>query len=147
MNNAAYGKTMEISRNRVDIRVVKKKRDYLKQTSKPSSLTQKTSENDLVVIHKLKKTFTIKKLPCAGRCILDLSKLPMYKFQMIIAKINMAINQNYYSQILATQHTKTHEITTHKQHIFVGIKRCLILVIILLSQNITIIQTHQLLVK
>ena len=36
MNNAVYGKTMENRRNRIDVRLVSNRKDYLKWTSKPS---------------------------------------------------------------------------------------------------------------
>ena len=36
MNYDVYGKTMGNLRNRIDIRVVSNKKDYLKWTSKPS---------------------------------------------------------------------------------------------------------------
>ena len=35
MNNSTYGKTMENRRNRIDIRLVNNKKDYLECTSKP----------------------------------------------------------------------------------------------------------------
>ena len=54
MNNAVYGKTMENLINRIDIRLVSNKKDYLKWTSKPSYLSHKIFYNDLVVIHKTK---------------------------------------------------------------------------------------------
>ena len=36
MNNAVYGKTMENFRNRIDVKLVSNKKDYLKWASKPS---------------------------------------------------------------------------------------------------------------
>ena len=38
MNNVIYGKTMENLRNRIDLRHISNKKDYLKWTSKPSKL-------------------------------------------------------------------------------------------------------------
>ena len=40
MRNAVYSKVMENLRNRVDIRLVNNKIDYLKQTSKPDSIAK-----------------------------------------------------------------------------------------------------------
>ena len=41
MNNAIYGKTRENLRNRIDVRLVNNKKDYLKCTSKPSYMIHK----------------------------------------------------------------------------------------------------------
>ena len=40
MNNAAYGKTME-KINKIDVKLVNNKKDYLKWTSKVSYMSQK----------------------------------------------------------------------------------------------------------
>ena len=50
MNNAVYEKTMENLRNRIDVKLVSNKKDYLKWTSKPSCMSHKIFDNDLVVI-------------------------------------------------------------------------------------------------
>ena len=52
MNNTVYGKTMESLRSRINVRLASNKKDYLKWTSKPSSISQKIFDNDLVTIHK-----------------------------------------------------------------------------------------------
>ena len=36
MNNTVYGKKMKNLRNRIDVKLVSNKKDYLKQTFKPS---------------------------------------------------------------------------------------------------------------
>ena len=41
MSNAAYGKTMENVRNRIDIRIISNDKDYLKWISKPSYMSKK----------------------------------------------------------------------------------------------------------
>ena len=41
MNNAVYGKIMEIRRSRIDVILLSSKKDYLKCTSKPSYMSQK----------------------------------------------------------------------------------------------------------
>ena len=54
MNNAIYGKTMENLRNRIDVKLVSNKKEYLKWTSKPSYMSHKILDIELVVIHKNK---------------------------------------------------------------------------------------------
>ena len=61
MNNAVYGKTMENLRNRIDVKLVSNKKDYLKWTSKPSYMTHKIFDNDLVAIRKNKAALTLNK--------------------------------------------------------------------------------------
>ena len=51
-----------------------------KWTSKPSYISHKIFDNDLVTIRKSKVTLTPNKPAYVGMCILDLSKLLMYKF-------------------------------------------------------------------
>ena len=75
---------MENLRNRIDLKLVNNVKDYLKRTSKPSYMSHKRFDNNLVVI----PTYI-------GMCILELSKVLMCKL-----KINMATNRNCYSQIL-----------------------------------------------
>ena len=52
MNKAVYGETMENVRNRIDLKIGSNKKDYLKWTSKPSYMSRKIFDNDLVEIHK-----------------------------------------------------------------------------------------------
>ena len=40
-NNVVYGKTMENVRNRIDLKPVSNKKDYLKWASKPSYMSHK----------------------------------------------------------------------------------------------------------
>ena len=61
MNNAVYGKTMESLRNRIDVKLLSSKKYYLKWTSKPSYMSHKIFENDLVAISKNKVTLTLDK--------------------------------------------------------------------------------------
>ena len=55
INNAIHGKTMENVRKRIDVKLVKKKKDYLKCTSKPSYMSQKIFHNNLVAIRNSKR--------------------------------------------------------------------------------------------
>ena len=86
MNNALYVKTMENLRNRIHVKHVSNKKDYLKWTSKPSYISKKIFDNDLVAISNTTVTLTLNKLTYIGMCILDLSKVLMYEFYYVYIK-------------------------------------------------------------
>ena len=69
---------MENFRNRIDVRVISNKTEYLKWTSIPSYKLQKIFDNDLVAIHKCKAVLTLNKPAYVAMSILDLSKVLMY---------------------------------------------------------------------
>ena len=80
MNNAVYGKTVESIRNTINAKLVSNKKDYSKWTSKPSYMSHKIFDNDLVAICKNKVSLTPNKPAYIGICLLELSKVLMYKF-------------------------------------------------------------------
>ena len=57
-------------RNRIDIKLVSSKKDYLKWTSKPRCMSQKIFDNDLVAIRKDKVRLKLNKQAYAAICIL-----------------------------------------------------------------------------
>ena len=75
MNNVVYGKTMENLRNRIDVKLVSNKKDYLKWTFKPVYMSHKIFDKDLVPICKNKVTLVLNKTAYSGMCILELSKV------------------------------------------------------------------------
>ena len=77
---AKYEETMENLRNRIAVKLVKNEKDYLKSTSKLSYMSHKIFDNNLVTIRKSKLALKLNKLVCIGMCILELSKVLMYKF-------------------------------------------------------------------
>ena len=81
MNNSVFSKTMENLHKRVDVRLVTNEKKLLKLTSKPTYVSSKTFNENLVAVHKIKETLTLNR-PAAyvGMCILDLSKTLMYDF-------------------------------------------------------------------
>ena len=99
MSNVVYRKTMENLRNTIDVKLVSKKKYYLKWTTKPSYMSHKTFDNDLAAIRKNKVTLTLNKPVYIGMCIFELSKVLMYKFHYDYIK-NMVTSQDYYSQTL-----------------------------------------------
>ena len=82
MNNSVFGKTMENIRKRVDVRLVtdEKKISKYTRTSKPTYVSSKIFNDNLVAVHKIKETLTLNRPAYVGMCILDLSKTLMYEF-------------------------------------------------------------------
>ena len=77
---AIYEETMENLRNRIAVKLVKNEKDYLKSTSKLSYMSHKIFDNNLVAIRKSKLALKLNKLAYIGMCILQLTKMLMYKF-------------------------------------------------------------------
>ena len=80
MNNSVFGKTMENIRKRVDVRLVTSKEKLLKLASKPTYVSSKIFNENLVAVHKIKETLTMNRPAYVGACILDLLKTLMYDF-------------------------------------------------------------------
>ena len=80
MNNSVFGKTMENIRKRVDVRLVTDDKKLLKLSSKPTYVSSKIFNENLVAVHKIKETLTLNRPAYVGMCILDLSKTLMYDF-------------------------------------------------------------------
>ena len=80
MNNSVFGKTMENIRKRVDVRLVTNEKKLLKMASKPTYVSSKIFNENLVAVHKIKETLTLNRPAYVGMCILDLSKTLMYDF-------------------------------------------------------------------
>ena len=81
MNNSVFGKTMENIRKRVDVRLITDRNKLLKMASKPTYVSSKIFNENLVAVHKIKETLTLNRPAYVGMCILDLSKTLMYDFQ------------------------------------------------------------------
>ena len=80
MNNSVFGKTMENLRKWVDVRPVTNEKKLDKQTSKPTIVSSKIFNENLMAVHKVKETLTLNRPAYVGMCILDLSKMLMYDF-------------------------------------------------------------------
>ena len=72
MNNSVFGKTMENLRKRQDIKLVTDEEKLLKWASRPSFISCKIFNEDLVAVHKTKPTLTLNRPAYVGMCILDL---------------------------------------------------------------------------
>ena len=88
MNNSVFGKTMENIRKRVDVRLVTDENKLLKLASKPTYVSSKIFNENLVAVHKIKETLTLNRPAYVGMCILDLSKTLMYDFHYKYIKKN-----------------------------------------------------------
>ena len=80
MNNSIYGKTMENIRKRVDVRLVTSQKKLLKMVSKPTYVSNKIFNENLVAVHKIKETLVMNRPSFVGACILDISKTLIYDF-------------------------------------------------------------------
>ena len=80
MNNSVFGKTMENLRKRVDVRLVTNAKKLDKLTSKPTFISSKIFNENLMAVRKIKETLTLNLPAYVGMCILDLSKTLMYDF-------------------------------------------------------------------
>ena len=80
MNNAVFGKTIEIERKHTNIKVVttERGRDYL--VSEPSYHTTRFFIEKLLAIEMIKTQILMNKPVYLGLSILDLSKTLMYEF-------------------------------------------------------------------
>ena len=80
MNNSVYGKTMENLRKRVNVKLITNKEKLLKCVSKPTFVTSKIINVNLVVVHELKESITMNRPIYVVVCILEISKTLMYNF-------------------------------------------------------------------
>ena len=109
MNNAVYGKTMQNLRNRIDIKLVSNKKNYLKWISKQNYISHKIFDNDLDATRKNKVILTLNKPAYIGMCVLELSKVSMYEFHYDYIKDKYGNN----SRLLFTDtDSLMYEITT-----------------------------------
>ena len=65
---------------RVDVRLVTDEKKLDKLTSKPTLVSSKIFNENLMAVHKVKETLTLNRPAYVGMCILDLSKTLMYDF-------------------------------------------------------------------
>ena len=71
---------MENIRKRVDVRLVTDDNKLLKMAAKPTYVSCKIFNENLVAVHKIKETLTLNRPAYVGMCILDLSKTLMYDY-------------------------------------------------------------------
>ena len=80
MNDNTFGKTIENLRKRIIVRLINNAGDYRKYISKPSFISQRIFNKNVVAIHEIKLVLTLDKPIYLGFSILDLSKLLICEF-------------------------------------------------------------------
>ena len=80
MNNSVFGKTMENLQKRVDIKLVTTDKKVDKITSKPTYVSSKIFNENLMAVHKIIEVLSLNRMVFVSMCILDLSKTLMYDF-------------------------------------------------------------------
>ena len=71
---------MENFRKRVDVRLVTDEKKLDKLTSKPTYVSSKIFNENLMAVRKIKEVLTLNRQAYVGMCILDLSKTLIYDF-------------------------------------------------------------------
>ena len=84
MNNSVFGKTMENIRKHRDIKLVTANKKRSKLVSEPNYYTINYISEDLSIIEMNKTKVKMNKLIYLGLSILDITKIFMYGFGMII---------------------------------------------------------------
>ena len=82
MNNSVFGKTMENLCKRVDVRLVTNEKKLDKLTSKPTYVSSKIFNENLMAVHKVKETLTLNRPAYVGMCIPEFGglKSKMYSY-------------------------------------------------------------------
>ena len=66
MNNSVFGETMENIRKRVDVRLVTDENKLLKMAAKPTYVSSKIFNENLVAVHKIKETLVLNRPAYVG---------------------------------------------------------------------------------
>ena len=80
MNNSIFGKTIENRRKRVNVKLVTDEKKLDKLTAKPTFISSKIFNKNLMAVNCIKETLTLNKPAYVGMCILEISKTLMYEF-------------------------------------------------------------------
>ena len=98
---------MENLHKRVDVRLVTEEKKLDKLTSKPTFVSGKIFNENLMAVHKVKETLTLNRPAYVGMCILDLSKTLMYNFHHNYVRKNYG---NRARLLFTDTHSLTYEI-------------------------------------
>ena len=100
MDNAIYSKIIENIRNRIDVKLVSNKKDYLKWISKPSYISDKILNNNLFTKCQSKVTSMFNCPAYIRTYILELSKILMHKFHYDYIKKKYGNNSKLLQHII-----------------------------------------------
>ena len=84
MNNADFGKTLENLRKRINLKLTCKEDIYTKHASRANFISGKMFNENLFAINSIKDELVSNRPIYIGMAVLDLSKLLMYEFHLII---------------------------------------------------------------
>ena len=110
MNNSVFGKTIENLRKRVNVSLITDKEKLLKHCSKPTFISCKIFNENLVAVHKMKESLTLNRPAYVGMCILDLSKTLKFDFHYNHIKQN---NNNKAKLLFTDTDSLTYHINTN----------------------------------
>ena len=82
MINFVYGKTMEILRKRMNVRLVNNEKDFLKNRSRQPCITHKIFSKDYTAFQVIQPDLMLHKPIYVGFTVLDLNKRKMYYFHL-----------------------------------------------------------------
>jgi len=99
MNNIVFGKTMETLRKRTNIELVTNETRFKTLTAKPTYVSSKIFNENLVGVHTKKERLLLNKPSYVGMSILDLSKTLMYDLHYNYIRKNTLI-ASYFLLIL-----------------------------------------------
>ena len=88
MNNAFFGKTCEDVRKYKDVKIALTGERVRKLTARPSAKQWKIYDENLAAIQLKRSTVELNKPRYVGMCILDISKIIMYKFHYDFIMVN-----------------------------------------------------------
>ena len=81
---------MKNLRKRINVSFVNNKKDFLKDTSKPTYVTHKLFNKNFAAIHEIKQVLVLNEPIHVAFTVLDLSKLLMYYFRYNFIKKNFS---------------------------------------------------------
>ena len=70
----------------MDVRLITDEKKLIKWVSKPTYVSSKIFNKNLVAVHKVKEVLTLNRPAYVGMCILELSKTLMYDFHYNVIK-------------------------------------------------------------